>query len=191
MRVKYYLSSVVVGFSLLGVSIGSPTPTDHFPRACTTALPAYVGWIDSEYPNQSFSNNQEFRLNSGATKEGTSQRKALILFDIPAGSTGCELSLSFPANFVAAGGESQADVYGIQGDAGPQFTWNNPPVLTTKWATTTWPTTSGPAFSTILQSNTCSTKVSFFFQLSSWQQSPGWVDFFNKKGTGFSMIYNC
>jgi hypothetical protein len=197
MLVKYFLSSVVVGVSLLGLSAGAPTGTsDLVRRACTTALPSYVGWIDSEYPNESFNhstvgNVQEFRLNHGSTIFGTAERKSLIRFDIPRGSTGCMLSLAFPPQFVVAGGESQADVYGIEGNAGPQFTWNNPPVTTTKWATTTWPDTPGPAFSTILQSNTCSTQVSFFFQLSPWQTGSGFVDFINQQSIGFSMIYDC
>jgi hypothetical protein len=191
---SFSFSAAIAGLSLFSLTAAAPTGTnDLVPRACTTALPAYVGWIDSAYPNQAFSHDDLFNIAHSLSP--AYQRQALVRFDIPAGSTGCMLTQNFPPNFKAGDGQAQADVWGASG-ADFSFTWNNPPQKTTHWASTDYPgdqqlPVTAQGQSTVLMSNSCSTSIAFLFELSTWQQGAGSASFVDSATVGYQMVYNC
>lgn len=190
-------------FALAGVFISTllaaPSPTKLAPRACTTIAPSFISYIEKQ-PRPDISNPGTHYVIARTNGPNANSYKTVFRFDnIPAGSTGCQLQLQWPANAILGSGNVNTDLFGVEGQVSEATTWINQPKKTVQWASVQFPTQSSPQpFKTIVQSNTCpaSGSVSFLLELSDWQQGPGLVDFYQRvfypsENTGFFLVYNC
>jgi len=170
-------------------------------RSCTTVQPTTINRPSADYPNgHSIFGDQDFVV----TREGSpaaNTEVSIVTFDnIPAGATGCTLQVQWPNlgvdGFFAHGypGQSEitVDVYSLTTpDTSGTLTFDDLPVPDTKVSQVNFPTTASPAFTTNLVSSTCSSSLSFLFEIDDFQGAPDSVEFTNRPGLGFSLIYNC
>lgn len=184
---------------LCSVVLAAPSPSELAPRACTTIAPSFISYIEKE-PRPDISNPGTHYLIFRRGGPNSNSYKTVFRFDnIPAGATGCQLQVQWPANAILGYGSVNTDLFGVEGQVSEATTWSNQPKKTVQWASIQFPTQSSPQpFKTIVQSNTCpqSGSVSFLLELSDWQQGPGGVDFYQRQfypseNTGFFLVYNC
>ncbi|KAL1966599.1 hypothetical protein VTN77DRAFT_4010 [Rasamsonia byssochlamydoides] len=116
--------------------------------------------------------------------------------DVLANGTGCMLNIAIPQVTQTgefAGGSNTFDVWRVSSPITNSTTWNTIPSRTTMWATMNMPidVTTGP-FQTVLMSDTCNETMSFYFQLSDWQQQAGFVRILQEDMEyGFWLTYGC
>jgi len=201
------LVSVITSIaSALPSPVANPeaSPAELVPRACSTLGPSPIDVLEKSDPNNPH-DGPVFQLDrTGSSGSYTNDNITVLTFNyIPAGATGCMLQVEFPPltqpNQIASGTATQANVWTVAPDPNGVSTYNNPPVRNQFVSTLIFPTTtSTEIYKTILYSNTCSPTMSFLFELSTWQQGTGHVQFFNSLGgkqglqpIGFSMIFDC
>ena len=178
----------------LSAAVAIPEPDKNLHRrTCTTIQPASIDVLSSSSPNTP-SLGTQFIL---SRENGVDNIISTITFNVPTGSTGCMINILIPeltvANEIASGTATQADVWTVQPwTTSSPPTFNNPPVKNQFVSTTIFPTdTTTSSYSTVLESNSCSPVMSFLFQLSTWQQGSGFVDFTNSPSIGFSLTFDC
>ena len=194
----YLLPFVLATASLFNPMFSSPTPSDLVPRACTTIQPSFISYFSRDSPTTSNPDSHYVLSRTGGPNSNTYE--TVFRFDnIPAGSTGCQLQLQWPARAILGSGATDTQLYGVQGQVSEATTWANPPVKGTLWASIQFPTqSSDQPYKTIVQSNTCpeSGSVSFLLELSDWQTGAGAVDFYQRnfypsEAQGFTLVYDC
>ncbi len=85
-------------------------------RACTIELPASYQQISEDAPSTSFTQSHLFNVSQA--QGGTSNVDTLVRFaNIPSGSFGCELSVSFTFDFpISSSGNTLLNVYSLPSD---------------------------------------------------------------------------
>jgi hypothetical protein len=189
------------------IAIPEPDPTvkNLNRQACQTQAPTTIDILVADQPSQA-NLGMEFTLSRIGDNPPTDFITSAITFEnIPNGATGCMFELVIPilteGTEIASGPWTQADFWTTDPwTAANPPTPANPPVLDQFVSTYQFPT--GPTttnFSTVLESNSCSNVMSFFVELSTWQQGDGYVNFINSPFSaengmgpiGFYMVYNC
>ena len=169
-------------------------------RACTVNQPTTINRPSSDDPSgHSTFGDLDFVVSRDSSSSNT--EVSIVTFDkIPAGATGCTLQVQWPAltvnGFFAHGYNGQSeitvDVYTLNTpDTNGTLTWDDLPVPDTKVSQVNFPTVTSPAFQTNLVSGTCSSSMSYLFEIDDFQSGPDSVEFTNRPALGFSLIYNC
>jgi hypothetical protein len=187
----FLTSSLVLITAALSAAVAVPLEQ----RACTTIQPTSIDVLNQAHPNTP-SLGTQFTL--GRTSSRTDNIISTLTFEnIPHGATGCMINILIPVltepNEIASGTATQADVWTVQPwTTSSPPTFNKPPVRNQFVSTTIFQTgvTSSP-YATVLESNSCSPVMSLLFELSTWQQGSGFVNFANSPAIGFSLTFNC
>ncbi|OXV06749.1 hypothetical protein Egran_05484 [Elaphomyces granulatus] len=186
----FLTSSLVLITAALSTAVAVPLEQ----RACTTIQPTSIDVLNKANPNTA-SLGKQFTL--GRTSGTDNIISTLTFENIPHGATGCMINILIPdltkPNEIASGTATQANVWTVQPwTTSSPPTYNKPPVRNAFVSTTIFPTgvTTSP-YATVLESNSCSPVMSFLFELSTWQQGSGSVNFANSPAIGFSLTFNC
>lgn len=205
-----HLSSVLP-FALFTSLISAQAPPNQIPlqdekvqdegshvTSCTIKLPTSYQQISSSAPSKSFPQNNIFNVSqTSGSKDNT---VTLLRFSgIPPGSYGCQLSMSFTYQYpIFSSGSTQLNVYALgktisSGDTYATYFPNGgrgTPKDSFLFGTTT---VNGQR--AVVNSEVCSTSLSFLFEIASETQD-GSVTFAdagnNLSGIGgFYLTYNC
>ena len=198
-------ASLLTFTSAVPTAIAEPdaSPAELAPRACTT-IGATINILKKGEPDNP-SNGRIFNIVRTGTPLRNEYISVVTFTNIPQGSTGCMLKVSWPPhqypNMIASGPSLQADVWTVAPDPNGVATYNHPPARDQFVSTLIFPTAkTDQSFETYLYSSTCKPTMSFLFEHSTWQQDPdgGSVRFYNTPGgeaglppQGFSLVYNC
>lgn len=169
-------------------------------RSCTVQQPATINRPSTGSPNShSIFGDLDFVVSRDSSSDNT--EASIVTFNsIPAGATGCTLQIQWPNlgvdGFFAHGytGQSEitVDVFTLSTpDTKGNLTWDDLPMPDTKVSQVNFPTSKSPAFQTNLVSGSCSSSLSFLLEVDSFQGGPDNVEFTNRPGLGFSLLYNC
>ena len=168
------------------------------PLSCTIQLPTSYQQIVQTSPTTSFPQNNIFNVTQAA--DGSANTDTLLRFaEIPSGSYGCEVAMSFTFEYpIYSSGETQLNVYALPNDISSSDTYQTyfpdggrgTPKGSYLWATTT--ITGQKA---VLNSKTCQPALGFLFQIAS-STGAGAVTFTdagdNLSGIGgFYLTHNC
>jgi len=191
----HYSTFLAAGASLLSLAAAAPTGTEPLaPRwPCVTEYPTYIGIVDSLNPNAAAVNNLD-NQGSGSlgpiAKSSSSVQSELLQFtNIPGGSYGCQLEVSFPASYsITSIGNAQVSVYTVSpAFAVPGATYSNTAGESkTLFGTATF-NAGGKA---VINSQTCSPTLQYRVEISQ-DSAGGSVSFVQSHSAGFRLTHNC
>ncbi|PLB46604.1 hypothetical protein P170DRAFT_438323 [Aspergillus steynii IBT 23096] len=186
---------------LITTVTATPTPIDLVRRECKYLAPSAIDILSESNPDTPSLGNH-FSLSHEANPSRNTETVALTFTDIPATASGCVLQLAIPKltheNEIASGTATQAEIWKTNPwthDDAP--TWSHPPHKDRMVSTTGFPTeVTDEKDVRWLASDTCSETMSYYVELSDWQNSEGDVDFENHVDggdgdLGFRMVYGC
>ena len=196
--VKMHVSSVL-GLAAIVSLVGAAAPRDQVPlepKSCTIKLPTSYQQIVQSQPKQSFPQGNLFNV----SQDSSGAVDTLLRFtNIPSGSFGCQVAVSFTFGFpIDSEGSTLLNVYALPNPISSSDTYatyfpdggRGTPKGSFLWATTT--ITGQKA---VLNSETCKPTLGYLFQIASSTKA-GSVSFRdagnNLSGIGgFYLTYNC
>ena len=204
-----------VAFSLLslaGLSAAAPTPVDLAPRCGTTLFPTFLQQLSEADPTtvepNTLSTDGDFLVSQDVDASGNIIDRVyqLVAFEnIPAGSYGCQLAVTFPAGYpITSTGTPTLNVTTVFNDESSSITFPN----SYSWSSF-FPPTSPPfgqglfgtvslsaGQSTVINSEGCPVgggSLAFVFSIASWETQPASVEFNENvnqlNGAGLAGVY--
>jgi hypothetical protein len=190
-----YSSIALFTLSLLPAAIlAAPGASPHEERAtsCTTIYPEYAR-VDQAQPVQSYLPGFIISQDAGATNKND----MFIEFNVPSGSSGCQLETYFPPNYpITASGRQDVYVYSTNGPLsrsprGIDVSWSFSPAVVSQVGTTKFESNPTAPTKKVINSFACQPKMTYRLSIGRDFTDAGRVSFTQGNSGGLRMTYNC
>lgn len=197
---------------LLGLTAAAPTPVELAPRCGQTVFPTFLQQVSEANPTTVETNtlltNGDFHVSQSVDANGNIDNRIyqiVAFMNIPPGSYGCQLAVTFPANYpITSTGVPTLNVTTLYNGQSSSITypsnisWStlyppNPPSLGQGLFGTV---TMTPGTTQVINSEACPVgggNLAFVFSIAVWETQPASVDFneyVNKiNGAGLAGVY--
>jgi hypothetical protein len=205
-------SSAIVVLGLLGLTSAIPTPIELAPRCGSTIIPTILQQVSEENPSAVGANTMQtggdFHVSQSVGANGNIINRitqAVAFQDIPAGSYGCQLAVTFPANYpITSTGHPTLNVTTLLNGQSSDITYPNDLSWSSLYApdSSIWEqglfgtVTIAPGTTQIINSEACPVgggNLAFVFSIAVWETQAANVAFNeydnSMNGAGLAGVY--